>query len=239
MAYERNFGNVTYNVLFNPPLYLVATIDAADLPGGVAADLHRQRGTVRRRRRRDQDHPGGQPATRRSEHQDRLVAHLRRVGHQRTVRRAADRVDRIQRLERTGSLRPGRPQQGGARRWSTKASARPHRRPNTQYTAFNTRGNRGRSQYHSVVFSADARQLRRHGAGAHVEVHAEQCQGQPERHVQRRRQQRLLQPRVTWIRSIRCSTTATPGSTSGTASRSARSGTCRWAAPTRGPAAGR
>ena len=35
LAYERNFGNVTYNVLFNPPLYLVATIDAVDLPGGV------------------------------------------------------------------------------------------------------------------------------------------------------------------------------------------------------------
>ena len=42
MAYERNFGNVTYNVLFNPPEYLVASIDA---PGDVAddADLRRQR----------------------------------------------------------------------------------------------------------------------------------------------------------------------------------------------------
>ena len=29
MSYERNFGNVTYNVLFNPPKYLVASIDAA------------------------------------------------------------------------------------------------------------------------------------------------------------------------------------------------------------------
>ena len=28
MSYERNFGNVTYNVLFNPPKYLVASIDA-------------------------------------------------------------------------------------------------------------------------------------------------------------------------------------------------------------------
>ncbi len=28
MGYERNFGNVTYNVLFNPPQYLVASIDA-------------------------------------------------------------------------------------------------------------------------------------------------------------------------------------------------------------------
>ena len=34
IAYERNFGNVTYNVLFNPPLYLVATIDS---PGDVPA----------------------------------------------------------------------------------------------------------------------------------------------------------------------------------------------------------
>ena len=33
MAYERNFGNVTYNVLFNPPKYLVASIDAADVRG--------------------------------------------------------------------------------------------------------------------------------------------------------------------------------------------------------------
>jgi hypothetical protein len=32
-------------------------------------------------------------------------------------------------------------------------------RPNPQYSFFNTRGNRGRSQYHSVVFSADARRL--------------------------------------------------------------------------------
>jgi len=32
-------------------------------------------------------------------------------------------------------------------------------RPNSQYTAFNTRGNRGRSQYHGVVFSADSRQF--------------------------------------------------------------------------------
>jgi hypothetical protein len=32
-------------------------------------------------------------------------------------------------------------------------------RPNPQYTAFNTRGNRGKSQYHGVVFSADSRQF--------------------------------------------------------------------------------
>ncbi len=33
MSYERNFGNVTFNVLFNPPLYLVSTIDTGTNPG--------------------------------------------------------------------------------------------------------------------------------------------------------------------------------------------------------------
>ena len=42
MGYERNFGNVTYNVLFNPPKYLVASIDAA-VDVGVDADLRGQR----------------------------------------------------------------------------------------------------------------------------------------------------------------------------------------------------
>ena len=35
MGYERNFGNVTYNVLFNPPKYLVASIAAADVGGNL------------------------------------------------------------------------------------------------------------------------------------------------------------------------------------------------------------
>jgi hypothetical protein len=34
-----------------------------------------------------------------------------------------------------------------------------NQRPNTKFAAFNTRGNRGQSQYHSVVFSADARRF--------------------------------------------------------------------------------
>jgi hypothetical protein len=35
----------------------------------------------------------------------------------------------------------------------------PGSRPNTQYAAFNSRGNRGRSQYHGVTLSADARNI--------------------------------------------------------------------------------
>ena len=68
-------------------------------------------------------------------------------------------------------------------------------RPNTQYAAFNTRGNRGQSQYHGVIFGSTARRLGNIGPRADVELHAEQRQGQPERHVQRRRQRRL-QPRL-------------------------------------------
>ena len=76
MAYERNFGNVTYNVLFNPPLYLVASIDAptdvASLP--IYTD---PAGPVRRCRRRHQADSGRQPAARRSEYRDRLRTLLR------------------------------------------------------------------------------------------------------------------------------------------------------------------
>ena len=51
--------------------------------------------------------------------------------------------------------------------------------------------------------------------GPHVEVHAQPGEGQLERHVQRRRQQRVLQHLAIWTHSIRCSTMATPGSMSG------------------------
>lgn len=45
-----------------------------------------------------------------------------------------------------------------APRWYTGTGS-PNARPNPQYAAFNTRGNRGRSQYHGVTFGVDARQL--------------------------------------------------------------------------------
>ena len=40
ISYERNFGNVTYNVLFNPPLYLVTTIDTGTGAGPAAGPAH-------------------------------------------------------------------------------------------------------------------------------------------------------------------------------------------------------
>ena len=35
MGFERNFGNVTYNVLFNLPQHLVASIGSADVGGNL------------------------------------------------------------------------------------------------------------------------------------------------------------------------------------------------------------
>ena len=127
------------------------------VPGG-SADLHGQRRTVRRRRGRDQD-DSRRAASATSTRTSRPRTRTSMACRSRRTRRPADRVDRVQRLERPQPLRPGRRQQGGRRRSCTKASARSTTRPNTQYTAFNTRGNRGRSQYHGVVFSADSRQF--------------------------------------------------------------------------------
>ena len=109
IAYDRNFGNVTYNVLFNPPEYLVATVDVPlDLPsqpiytdnGGPFAGVP---GVVK-------PIPRGQSAPRRSEHQDRLCSLVRRVVPEGAVL-GGDRLDRVQRVERAQTLRSGGHQQ--------------------------------------------------------------------------------------------------------------------------------
>ena len=43
--------------------------------------------------------------------------------------------------------------------WYYLGQGAPNVRPNTQYAAFNTRGNRGKSQYHGFTFGADSRML--------------------------------------------------------------------------------
>ena len=156
MGYERNFGNVTYNVLFNPPDYLVASIDAPqDVPslpiyvdtagpfGGVAG----VRKTI----------PGGS-----LRHVDQNIetayAHFYGVSLQRQLIQ-----NLVGSVEYTGST--GRqlydladPNKRGAP-LVFLGEGTPNTRPNTQYTAFNPRGNRGRSQYHGVTLSLESRQL--------------------------------------------------------------------------------
>ena len=156
MGYERNFGNVTFNVLFNPPQYLVASIDApTDVPtlpiytdtagpfGGVAG----VRKTI----------PGGS-----LRHVDQNIetayAHFYGVSVQRELRPSLTAS-----IEYSGST--GRklydladPNKRGASLVFTGVGG-PTTRPNPSFTAFNTRGNRGESQYNGVTFGLDARQL--------------------------------------------------------------------------------
>ncbi len=158
IAYERNFGNVTFNVLFNPPLYLVATIDSP-------ADVATQPIYV--------DNGGpftGTPGVTKTipagslRHVDQNIktaySHIYGLSYTRELAGRPDRVDRVQRVDRSESLRPRRRQQ--ARRC---ADLHRHRHRNVAsehaYAAFNTRGNRGESQYHGVVFSLDAREVAR------------------------------------------------------------------------------
>jgi outer membrane receptor protein involved in Fe transport len=156
MGYERNFGNVTYNVLFNPPKYLVASIDAgldvATMPifvdnagpfGGVAGVTK----TI----------PGGS-----LRHVDQNIetayAHFYGLSLQKQIGRALTGS-----VEYTGSsgrklydlADPNKP--GAALIYTGTGTATS--RPNPRFTAFNTRGNRGQSQYHGVTFGVDLRPL--------------------------------------------------------------------------------
>jgi outer membrane receptor protein involved in Fe transport len=156
MSYERNFGNVTYNVLFNPPKYLVASIDAgvdvASMPifvdnagpfGGVAGVTK----TI----------PGGS-----LRHVDQNIetayAHFYGLSLQKQIGQAMTGS-----IDYTGSTGrklydladPNKP--GAALIYTGTGTA--NSRPNPNFTAFNTRGNRGQSQYHGVTFGLDMRQL--------------------------------------------------------------------------------
>lgn len=156
ISYERNFGNVTYNVLFNPPKYLVASIDAGvdvvSMPifvdnagpfGGVAGVTK----TI----------PGGS-----LRHIDQNIqtayAHFYGASLQHQIGQAMTGS-----IEYTGSsgrklydlADPNKP--GAALVYTGTGTA--SSRPNPAFSVFNTRGNRGESQYHGVTFGLDMRQL--------------------------------------------------------------------------------
>jgi outer membrane receptor protein involved in Fe transport len=161
MAYERNFGNVTYNVLFNPPLFLNATLDLVQPIytenlgpfGGVA-------GLVR-------PIPTGQ-----LRHIDQNIktayAHIYGVSFTKALsagvtgsveyngssgRKLYDLAD----INKAGA--PIVYEGLGPRDCATNFTTACFVRANTQYSSFGTRGNRGESQYHGVVFSVDTQQL--------------------------------------------------------------------------------
>ncbi len=156
IGFERNFGNVTFNALFNPPNYLVASIvTPADLPvlpiqtdnqgpfGGVAG----VRKTI----------PAGS-----LRHIDQNIktasAHFYSLSLQRQMSQ-----NTMVSVEYTGAS--GRDQYDLADVNKIGAAfvhlggTSPFARPNAQYGAFNTRGNRGKYQYHGVSVGLDARKV--------------------------------------------------------------------------------
>jgi outer membrane receptor protein involved in Fe transport len=157
IGYERNFGNVTFNALFNPPNFLVSSIDVpTDLPslsiqtdnqgpfGGVAG----VRKTIPRGSLRHID-----------QNVETAYAHFYSLSLQRQLEQ-----NTLISLEYTGST--GRKlydladvNLAGAAFLYLQNTTNPFGRPNLQYTAFNTRGNRGRSQYHGVTVGIDARKI--------------------------------------------------------------------------------
>jgi len=156
MSFERNFGNITFNALFNPPDYLVASIIAGtDVPlipiqtdnmgpfGGVAGVTKMiPPGSLR--------------------HIDQNIetayAHFYSLSLQRELARNTMVV-----LEYTGSS--GRSLydladvniRGAGHVYLGDAS--PASRPHPRFAAFNSRGNRGRSQYHGVTVGIDSRKI--------------------------------------------------------------------------------
>ena len=228
MAYERNFGNVTYNVLFNPPQYLVASIDApTDTPvlpvyvdnqgpfGGVAGVTK----TI----------PAGS-----LRHVDQNIVtaynHFYSLSIQHEV--VANTVVSIEYTGSTGRnlydlADPNK--RGAALVYEGTGTA--SQRPITQYAAFNTRGNRGQSQYHGVTFGIDSRRVGNTG----LQFSAKYTLSQAKDNLSSTFSDSSAptSTSATSTRSTRCWTTATPSTTSATARSSLSSGSCRSSATPR------
>lgn len=156
IGYERNFGNVTYNVLFNPPNYAVVTLTPADIGGPLKVTP-------------DNSGPfAGNPGTEKQiplsslRHVDQDIetayAHFWSLSFARQINPKLSAS-----IEYTGSA--GRKlydladynKAGGGRMFFGDESLTT--RPNPQYSFFNTRGNRGRSMYNGVVLGVNTRDL--------------------------------------------------------------------------------
>jgi hypothetical protein len=160
IGYERNFGNVTYNVLFNPPKYLVASIGAADVGGNLPIFV-------------DNAGPfGGVAGVTKTipagslRHVDQNIetayAHFYGASFQKQIGLNITGI-----VEYTGSsgrklydlADPNKLGAGLVYLGTGSATVRPNAQYSCTSCAFNTRGNRGQSQYHGVTFGLDARQL--------------------------------------------------------------------------------
>lgn len=168
IAYERNFGNVTFNVIQNPPFYAVLSATAADFGGSLPIPIS-----------------NFGPLAGSSGSRILPVSSLRHVredivnayahfwslaGERRVFKDAVVRVEysgsagrdlySIENINRTGS---GLRFLGSNNASVCPAGFAPNTRLNCQYSNINTRGNNGYSDYNGVNFSFTANNFADYG----------------------------------------------------------------------------
>jgi outer membrane receptor protein involved in Fe transport len=156
MAYERNFGNVTFNVIQNPPNYaVIAIVNGTDVPAGTLPITADNAGPLS---------GTGQKALPQTsvrhveENIKNAYAHFWSAALQRTLP-----MRTIGSIEYTGSkgldLYAINQQNIPGTGAFYLGDANPTARENPQYSALNTRTNGGNSLYHGVTFGLENRGL--------------------------------------------------------------------------------
>ena len=166
VAYERNFGNVTFNVIQNPPFYAVLSVFGSEFPAGLPITTNNfgpLGGTGA---------PRTLPRTSLRHVREDIVnayAHLWSLSIEREIARntvakldysgsAGRKLYSIENINRagTGTRYLGSRSGGGLCDNLTPATSN---RLNCQYSNVNTRANNGFSDYHSLTASLESRNL--------------------------------------------------------------------------------
>jgi len=171
IAYERNFGNVTFNIIQNPPAYAVVTINPGDPgfptipappPSNNFGPLGGSSGTAAL--------PGLINIRHINEHIKNAYAHFWSASFEREVFRRT-----VASVEYSGSAGRGlydltNDNRAGSACIYRGASqcftaANPNALLNTKYYPLNTRGNKGYSNYNAMIASLESSNLRNTGLG--------------------------------------------------------------------------
>jgi outer membrane receptor protein involved in Fe transport len=167
IAYERNFGNVTFNVIQNPPNYAVVTVQAGaggfgaiPIPTNNLGPLGGSSGTV--------PLPGRLNVRHVNENIRNAYAHFFSLAFEREIgQRTVASVEYSASMGRSlyDLTNPNRPGAAcvylGAAQCFTAAN--PLALLNTQYFPLNTRGNKGYSNYNALIASLESSNLRNYG----------------------------------------------------------------------------
>lgn len=171
IAYERNFGNVTFNVIQNPPFYAVVSVFNTDFAGGIPiptnnfGPLAGNSGSVilpltsLRHVREDIVNSYSHQYSATFEHRifrDALVS----VDYSGSAGRDLYSIENINRVG------TGLRYLGSNNAAVCPAAFAPNSRLNCQYSNINTRGNNGYSNYNGVTFSFEGSNIRNSGLSA-------------------------------------------------------------------------